>query len=183
MKKIISIVCAIALVNVVAFAQPGKDKKGEKEAWQERVRIERIAYITAELNLTEAEAQAFWPVFNDIQNKRQEAQAASRKAFIALESATAENAAALMDDYIKAKNEINKINEEALPRYKKVLPVEKVAKLLVADENFRRNQIGKLGGKGGHGGHGNGGHGKSGHGNHPNGPRPGGFPGAPQMDE
>lgn len=181
MKKIISFVCAIALVNAVAFAQPGNGKKGNKDAWQERVRIEQISYISSELNLTESEAQTFWPVFNEVQNKNREAFKASADAFRALQEADASNVSERLDAYVKAKNEANKVNEEAVAKYKKVLPDEKVAKLLVAEENFRRNQIGKLGGKGGHGGHGKGGHG--GHGNHPNGPRPGGFPGASQMDE
>lgn len=181
MKKIISVICAIALVNAVAFAQPGNGKKGDKDAWQERVRIEQISYISSELNLTESEAQAFWPVFNEVQKKNKEAFKASADAFRALQEADATNVSERLDAYVKAKNEANKVNEEAVAKYKKVLPVEKVAKLLIAEENFRRNQIGKLGGKGGHGGHGKGGHG--GHGNHPNGPRPGGFSGAPQMDE
>ena len=180
MKKIISVICAIALVNVVAFAQPGNGKKGDKDAWQERVRIEQISYISSELNLTESEAQAFWPVFNEVQNKNHEAFKASADAFKALQEADASNVAERLDAYVKAKNDAAKVNEEAVAKYKKVLPVEKVAKLLIAEENFRRNQIGKLGGKGGPGAHG--GHGKGGHGNH-NGPRPGGFPGAPQMDE
>ena len=116
-----------------------------------------------------------------MQKKNKEAFKASADAFRALQEADATNVSERLDAYVKAKNEANKVNEEAVAKYKKVLPVEKVAKLLIAEENFRRNQIGKLGGKGGHGGHGKGGHG--GHGNHPNGPRPGGFSGAPQMDE
>lgn len=182
MKKIISLMCAIALVNVVAFAQPGNGKKGDNDAWQERVRIEQISYISSELNLTESEAQSFWPVFNQVQEQRKELQKATREAYKALREADSSNAAALLDEYVKAKNASAKQNEEALASFKKVLPVEKVAKLVVAEETFRRNQIGKLGGKGGHGKGGHGGHGKGGHGNHPNGPRPGGW-GAPQMDE
>ena len=184
MKKIISLVCAIVLVNAVAFAQPGNGKKGNKDdAWQERVRIEQISYIASELSLTESEAQAFWPVFNEVQNRNSEAFKASADAFKALQEADASNVSERLDAYVKAKNDAAKVNEEAVAKYKKVLPVEKVTKLLVAEENFRRNQIGKLGGKGGHGAHGaHGAHGKGGHGNH-NGPRPGGFPGAPQMDE
>ncbi|MBR4775403.1 MAG: hypothetical protein IK008_04845 [Bacteroidales bacterium] len=174
MKKIISVFCAISLISAVALAQPGNGKKGDKDAWQERVRIEQISYISSELNLTQEEAQTFWPVFNDVQNKSHEAFKASSEAFRALQEADDSNVAERLDAYVKAKNQANKVNEEAVEQYKKVLPVEKVAKLLVAEENFRRNQIGKLGGKGGHG--------KGGPGKH-GGPRPGGFPGAPQMDE
>lgn len=163
MKKIISLLCAIALVSVVANAQP---QKGNDDAWRERVKIEQISYISAELGLTAEQSQAFWPVWNDVHEKRQETFKASVEAFKALqEGVNGPDAAKLLDAYVKAKAAVNDLNAEALERFGKVLPAEKVAKLIVAEETFRRNQIGKLGGKGGHGkgGHGKGGHGKGGH--------------------
>ena len=66
MKKIISVLCALALVSAAAFAQK-VEKKGDKEQWREKARAEQVALITEELNLTEAEAQAFWPVYNEVQ--------------------------------------------------------------------------------------------------------------------
>lgn len=167
MKKIFSIVCALALVSAAAFAQPADGgKKGNENAWRERVMAERAAYITSELNLTQAEAQAFWPVFNEVQQKRMEAFKASSDAYRALqEGASGADAAKLLDEYVAAKRTTEQLNDEALARFKEVLPVEKVAKLIVAEETFRRNQIGKLGGKGGRGGHG--GH----HGGHHGGPK------------
>lgn len=158
MKKIISVFFALALVSAVAFAQPAKGgKKGNENAWRERVQAEQAAYFTSELNLSPAEAQVFWPVFNEVQQQRAEAFKASSEAFKALqEGASGPDAAKLLDNYMAAKAASDKLNVEALGRFKEVLSVEKVAKLIVAEENFRRNQIGKLGGKG-HG-HGNGGH-------------------------
>ena len=150
MKKIISLVCALALVSTVAFAQKN-DKKGNKEDWREKVRAEQVALITSELNLSEAEAQAFWPVYNEVQEQRREAFKASAEAFKALkDGAEGADAAKLLDAYLSAKKNCDSIEENAVKRYKKVLPIEKVAKLLVAEEKFRHQQIGKLGGpKGG----------------------------------
>ena len=71
MKKIISVFCALALMgSVAAFAQ---EKGNKKEDWREKVRSEQVALITSELDLTEAEAQAFWPVYNEVQAQRREA--------------------------------------------------------------------------------------------------------------
>ena len=83
MKKIISVLCALALVSAVAFAQK-PENKGNKEQWRERARAEQVALITEELNLTEAEAQAFWPVYNEVQAQRREAFNASVEAMKAL---------------------------------------------------------------------------------------------------
>ena len=152
MKKLISVLSAIALVSVVAFAQP-QNKKGDKkdgDQWREKVRAEQVAFITNELNLTEAEAQAFWPVYNDVQNKRREAFKASGEAFKALsEGIDGDDVNKLLDQYINAKKEAEKLESESIARFKKVLPVEKVAKLVLAEEKFRHQQISRLG-QGGH---------------------------------
>ena len=161
MKKIISILGALVLVSVVAFAQPqhkkGNNKDGEQ--WREKVRAEQVAFLTNELNLTESEAQSFWPVYNDVQNQRREAFKASAEAFKALqEGIDGNDVSKLLDKYLDAQKACQKIDADAVARYKKVLPVEKVAKLMMAEEKFRHQQIGKLG---------------QGGGNRPGGPRPG----------
>lgn len=153
MKKVISVLLAVSLVGFMAFAQPKghANKDGNKQEWREKVRAEQVAFITSELNLTEAEAQAFWPVYNDVQTQRREAFKASGEAFKALqEGADGENAAALLDNYLASKKTCETIEADAVNRYKAVLPVNKLAKLLLAEEKFRHQQIGKLGrGEGG----------------------------------
>ena len=54
MKKLISVLSAIVLMSIVAFAQPKNGFKGNKgpEQWRERMRAEQVAFITSELNLT-----------------------------------------------------------------------------------------------------------------------------------
>lgn len=144
MKKLISLFFAVALMSAAAFAQPHNDKGADH--WRERVRAEQIAFITSELDLTEAEAQAFWPVYNDIQNKRREAFQASMNAFSELQKGTeGKDVEKLLNDYLECKNASEKLDAEAVARYKKVLPIEKVAKLFLAEEKFRHQQIRRLG--------------------------------------
>ena len=148
MKKLISVLSAIVLMSIVAFAQPKNGFKGNKgpEQWRERMRAEQVAFITSELNLTEAEAQAFWPVYNDVQNKRRDAFKASGEAFKALsEGIEGDNVNKLLDKYLESKKDAEKIESEAINRFKKVLPKEKVAKLVLAEEKFRHRQISRLG--------------------------------------
>ena len=153
MKKIISVLCALALVSTAAFAQNFKGDKNHKkdgDNWREKVRAEQVAFITSELDLTEAEAQGFWPVYNDVQQKRREAFQQQHEAFKALqEGVDGNDADALLSQYIKAKKACEAIEDEAVTRYKKVLSTSKVAKLLMAEEKFRHQQIGKLGKGGG----------------------------------
>lgn len=148
MKKIISVFLALVLVSAFAFAQ-NQNKKRDPEQWREKVRAEQVAFLTSELDLTEAEAQAFWPVYNSVQDKRRAAFKASSEAFKALKKGIdGEDVSALLDKYIAAKKACEAIDEEALASFKSVLPVQKVAKLYLAEEKFRHQQIGKFG-KGG----------------------------------
>jgi len=149
MKKIISVFCVLALVCAGAYAQNNDHKKkGNPEGWREKLRAEQVAFITSELDLTEAEAQAFWPVYNEVQKQRREAFKASGEAFKALAQGTdGADTDALLDKYLSCKKAGEKVEADAVARYKGVLPVAKVAKLLVAEEKFRHQQIGRLGGR------------------------------------
>ena len=51
----------------------------------------------------------------------------------------------LLQEYMAASKKLDAIEEGAVERYKKVLPVKKVAKLILAEEKFRHQQIGRLG--------------------------------------
>lgn len=149
MKKLISVISVLVLAGVVAFAQPkgsrGNNNKGPDQ-WREKMRAEQVAFITSELDLTEAEAQAFWPVYNDVQNQRREAYKASGEAFQALsQGVNGEDVNKLLDQYLDSKKQSEKIESDAINRFKKVLPKEKVAKLVLAEEKFRHRQISRLG--------------------------------------
>ena len=159
MKKIISVFALAALMSVAALAQDvNKDqKKGNDDAWRERVRAEQVAFITSELNLTESEAQKFWPVYNDVQAQRREAYKESFEAMKELEESIQNNKDQdkKLDKYVNARKKIAELENDSVKKYSKVLPKDKVAKLVLTEERFRHNQIGKLGKGGGMpGGHG-----------------------------
>lgn len=149
MKRIISVF--LSLVVVAAFAQAQNNRQDQKKGqgrndWRERVRAEQIAFITSELDLSETEAQAFWPVYNEVQKQRREAFRASGEAYMNLQKGIDEKeVATLLEKYLAAKKAGEKIEADAVENYKKVLPVNKVAKLLLAEEKFRQNQIQRLG--------------------------------------
>lgn len=146
MKRILNILFVLTVTGTVAFAQPSEDRDG----WREKMRAQQVSFISSEVGLTESEAQAFWPVFNDIQQQRRESFEALHQAYKALEEgAESKEVGTLLDQYVKAKNANAALEAEAVNRYKSVLPTEKVAKLLVAEEKFRHQQIGRLGKGGG----------------------------------
>lgn len=143
----------LALTFTSLQAQPPKGSN-----WQEKVRSEKVAFITSELELTSDEAQVFWPVYNQIAADKTAAQKASRDAYNALKKAIEEGTASdkeindLLNAYLASKDLCQKVCQDNADRYRKVLPDKKVAKLYIAEEKFRRQHIRSMkGGKPGAG--------------------------------
>jgi predicted O-linked N-acetylglucosamine transferase (SPINDLY family) len=58
--------------NAKQEQQQANKQKQQFEQQREKIESQRIAFITQELDLTPAEAQAFWPVYNEYDKKRHE---------------------------------------------------------------------------------------------------------------
>lgn len=152
MKRIVrSVLCMslTALVSLTAFAQQTEHKKMNKEGWKEKVQAERVAYLTTAMELTVEESQAFWPVYNAVQKEKVNAFKDVAAAMDALKGAiqegkTGKEVEVLLQSFLAAREDCEEIDKEAVAKYKKVLPVEKVAKLFVAEEQFRHQQIKRL---------------------------------------
>jgi hypothetical protein len=147
MKQIINTlaVCVMMLIGAgTAQAQQKFD-----DSWKERVMSEKIAFLTVELNITPEEAQTFWPVYNKVEKELDQARFEVMKSYKALAEAVEANKpskeiSVLLDKYLQAKTAQDKLDSATANTYKTVLPVEKVAKLYVAEEKFRRQYITKL---------------------------------------
>lgn len=147
MKQIINTlaVCMMMLIGAgTAQAQQKFD-----DSWKDRVMSEKIAFLTVELNITPEEAQTFWPVYNKVEKEIDQARFEVMKSYKALADAIDANKpskeiSVLLDKYLQAKTTQDKLDSATANTYKTVLPVEKVAKLYVAEEKFRRQYITKL---------------------------------------
>ena len=151
MKKVISVLCALVVLSLGAFAQgPQGPRRGADNGWRERVRAEKVAFLTEEIDLTESEAQVFWPIYNEIQKTERESFEAVKKAYDAMAKGVEEKKGGkemekLVKAYIDAKEKNEGIETKYLNKLLKVLPAEKVARYYVAEEKFRHQQIGRLG--------------------------------------
>ena len=122
--------------------------------WKQKMMSEKIAFLTVELGITPEEAQVFWPVYNQIDKERDEAMRKVFKAFKALEDATSagkgeKEISKFLNEYLEALEAQGTVEQNAYKEYSKVLPVEKLAKLYVGEEKFRRQHIRRLHGGGG----------------------------------
>ena len=151
MKKVISVLCALVVLSLGAFAQgPQGPRRGGDNGWRERVRAEKVAFLTEEIDLTESEAQVFWPIYNEIQKSQRDGFEAVKNAYDAMAKGVEEKKSGkemekLVKAYIDAKEKNEGIETKYLNKLLKVLPAEKVARYYVAEEKFRHQQIGRLG--------------------------------------
>ena len=151
MKKVISVLCALVVLSMGAFAQgPQGPRRGGDNGWRERVRAEKVAFLTEQIDLTESEAQVFWPIYNEIQKAQRESFDAVQKAYAAMakgveDGKTGKDMEKLVHAYIDAKDKSDGIETKYMNKLLKALPAEKVARYYVAEEKFRHQQIGRLG--------------------------------------
>lgn len=110
---------------------------------------EKIAFLTTEIGLTPEEGQTFWPVYNQISQEKDAAMRETFRMYKKLEEAIEagrpeKELKVLLDEYLKAQDKSRNIEKGANEKLSKVLSVEKIAKLYIAEEHFRRHQIHKL---------------------------------------
>lgn len=140
--RILAAVAAFIMITVSSNAQGPKQGN-----WQDRVMAEKIAFITSALELTPEEAQVFWPVYNQIEAQKKETQKVVKEAYKALTKALEEGTASdkeidrLLDNYLAAKQAQKESGKGDATKFRKVLSSQKVAKLYIAEENFRRHHI------------------------------------------
>lgn len=144
MKKF-GLAMMLLLVMGAAVAQPGG---GQAAARQEQMKAAKIGFLTRELNLSEEEAQKFWPVYNKFDNERE----AHRRKMMALrleaneggDQLTAKEAEAAVEQYLQLRQEEVDMERRFYQSVKKVLPSEKVALLFQAEKRFQRELLRNL---------------------------------------
>ena len=131
--KYISILAVLLIASLAlpVFAQ--QEKPADNMAIvREAIRAEKKVLIADNMQLTEAEATAFWPVYEEYQNAMKPLVDRAVKMIqdyaANYETMTDEAAGALLKEYMGIQKEQVKIKETYLPKFQKVLPMKKVAR-------------------------------------------------------
>jgi len=151
-KTLICIALCLAAASFAATPMTGQDKGKDKDkpAWLERLQAHKIAFLTDRMELTSAEAQAFWPIYNKAEEETHKSFSAVMEAYEALVKAVDEEKPdkeieRLLEAYNKAKEASNSLEAKHVKEYRTVLSASKVARLYIGEEEFRRNQIHNFG--------------------------------------
>lgn len=133
MKRIIGI-----LMMAFALAGPMQAQGGNK------VEQAKIAFLTQKLQLTTAEAERFWPVYNEYRNKLREARKGRReeaRGMKGVETLSDKEAEEMLTDLLAGEQKMLEVRKEYLVKFKQVIPVKKVIMLLQAEKEFNKELI------------------------------------------
>jgi hypothetical protein len=144
MKKI-TLALLILGTSLGSIAQ----EKG-KEIKRENKKAEKIAFISTKLELTVAEAEKFWPVYNaseaefKLLKKEHRAAMGEKKKISEMTDTEVEK---LLDKGLEIQQKELEIRKKYLVKFKEVLPIKKVAKLTRLEHEFRKRNFPKKGDK------------------------------------
>lgn len=152
-KTIISIV--VLCFAIGAYAQEPVQSKQQKETGRyEQVQSAKIAFFTTALELTPQEAEEFWPIYNNFWKEREIAHRkiqGSMKGISRMlngEKASSDNELKkMLEIYVNGFTSEGVIQRKYYEEFLKVISIEKVAKLYMAEEDFRIKMIHQLRGE------------------------------------
>ncbi len=148
MKKHIFLLIFIAFLS--SFSSKAQIKRGSFE----KIRSFKIAYLTDELNLTENEAQKFWPIYNKYDKKmmqlHREERFSIRKKILSnggIDSLSEKRSKEIFDRIQAINKQKNKIRTSFHDKVSKILSFKKILTLEISEHEFNRKLMGKHRGK------------------------------------
>lgn len=139
MKVQLLILLGFILSMSCSFAQGTGNTLQNK---REQVQAQKVAFITAKLNLTAEEAQQFWPLYNEYQKKKgtvlKERKLLMEKLRNNTNTISEDEYEAYGDKYIELNLEESKLANEYHQKFKSVLKPSQVIILYKAENQFKQ---------------------------------------------
>ena len=140
-NTILAIGLLLGLVPLPALAQ---DKPADNmQILREKIKADKKLLVATNMELTEAEAKNFWPIYEDYQkdlqkiNERLIQALQSYAADYKNKSMTNEKAKKLTDEYLSIEQAEVKLKSSSVPKLSKALPATKVARYLQIENKIR----------------------------------------------
>ena len=144
MKK--NLLTSLLLFFIALTASAQEQQKSRPHFSPEEFQAKQKAYITEKAELSPEEAEAFFPLFFELQKKKFDLERAARKDFKKNrnEQMSEEECRKFVYHMADTKVEIAKLEREYTDKYLEVLPACKVRKVLHAECTFQRDLIKKM---------------------------------------
>lgn len=134
------LLCICLFFSFLSFSQ--ENSKNEK------IESMKVAFISTKLELTAKEAQLFWPLYNEFQQKMEKLRKSKKSDFddikSKIESGTDKELTAYMDEVFSTRQKELDLQKEYYEKYAKVVSLKKVALLYQAENQFKRELLKKI---------------------------------------
>lgn len=131
MKKLI-LLSLLLLGSMAAQAQ-------DRDEHREKIKALKTAHITEGLNLTPKEAQQFWPIYNNFEEKRRELYRRERADIENLDCMTENEATSKLNEYVEIEREDFLLKKKYYNDLRQVFSAKKIMQLKQLEEEFYRN--------------------------------------------
>jgi hypothetical protein len=142
MRKIILTSILSIFTLTILLAQERREPSPEMF---EKIKAEKISFFTSNLDLTPAEAQAFWPVYNEFEKKRFEIQrqihSFERMSDEEYAKLTEPEIEKMTNNYIESFEHEADLRKEYHLKFQKILPKKKVLLMYRTENEFRSHLI------------------------------------------
>ena len=141
-RRTFAMVMGAVLVCLAAGAAGAQDKPASNmEVLREKARADKKVVVASVLQLTEGEAKGFWPVYNAYQSDMVTHYDRLLKLIDvygkSYEAMTDETATKILKDYLALEQDHVKLLSGYVPKFQKVLPPKKVARLYQIENKMR----------------------------------------------
>ncbi|UKN02510.1 hypothetical protein K6119_03115 [Paracrocinitomix mangrovi] len=140
MKKLFTLLLVFTITSV--FAQPpGKEERKEK------IKAQKIAFISTELDLTPSEAEKFWPVYNEMDAEMEKLEKEKRqhlKKMRTFDELTEDEAYEMTQKIFEIESKQNDLRIKYLAKFAEVIGKKKAAKVYMAEERFKRELLDRI---------------------------------------
>lgn len=141
MKRILAISFALCVLSAVAYAQwmPQGGSDQDRKQGADRINAAKVAFFTQQLDLSVAEAEKFWPIYNEYNKEVEQARAGIRGAMMKMNDPNkkADELKAALKEYTDSQKKEAQLTENYINKLLRVMPVEKVAKVFTTEDMFR----------------------------------------------
>ncbi len=159
-QKVKLFLLILAFTPLALFSQDNTQQDNKQDR-RDRVETMHIAYLSQRLNLTSGEAQKFWPIYNQYKADQDELRKQRQQNVQAVKNAGGVDNMSDADvkKLIATETDLEtrelELRKQYVIKFQQAIPIQKVAKFFIAQDEFKRfllNQLSKR--RGEHGGRG-----------------------------
>ena len=135
MKKLLPIFLLLLSLNITA-----------QHKNRERIKALKVSFITENLDLSEKEAQEFWPVYNNYEKQTssirfKEVKALKKEIKENISTMTDEEASAFVTKLNDAETRMLKLRMEFSEKLSNIIPAKKIILLKIAEDDFKKKMF------------------------------------------